>query len=177
VAILIAVIVGAIFLLAPTPPAVALPAYLDRCLGSPLLYHSHPSLQIIINGANIPIPAKVGISGGCLRNIHTHAADGVIHTETETNNDRDYTLGDFFLIWGNTFNDPKLAIFNSTQIFDNKVDATHSLTMTVNNSPVTSFQAYVIPRNAGTSTGGSSGCTPGPCQLYNIVITYGAATS
>jgi len=30
--------------------------------------------------------------------LHTHAADGIIHTESPI--DRTYTLGDFFDIWG-----------------------------------------------------------------------------
>lgn len=176
---LIVIVVGVIVFYPQSSNAVPLPGYLDRCLSGSLLYHSHPHLRITINGANSPIPSSIGIQGGCLRPIHTHSADGIIHTETEPNHDLDFTLKDFFLIWGNWANDGTRATFNSTQIFNNRVDSTHSLnvTVTIDGTPVSvpaNFQDYRIPRNAGTST---EQCTPGPCAVVEITITYGLQTS
>ena len=166
VAIIITVIVGAVAFLPRSSNAVPLPSYLDRCVTGSLIYHSHPSLVININGLTSPIPTNIGSEGGCHRSLHTHDATGTVHVETDQ--DRDYTLGDFFLIWGNTANDASLAIFNSTQIFTNKVDATHTLTVTVNGNIDTSGRPenIVIPRTADDTN-----------NPFRVVITYGPATS
>ncbi len=164
IAIIITVIVGAVAFLPRSSNAVPLPSYLDRCVTGELKYHSHPSLVININGLTSPIPTNIGSEGGCHRSLHTHDATGTVHVETDQ--DRDYTLGDFFLIWGNTANDANLAIFNSTQIFTNKVDATHTLTVTVNGNPDTRFQSILFPRNADDAS-----------NRFSIVIAYGPATS
>ncbi len=147
--------------------AVPLPIYLDRCVTASLIYHAHPSLALNINGSTYTIPSGVGIQGACNKPIHTHATDGVLHVETDA--DQDYKLSDFFLIWGNWANNAQLAIFNSTQIFGGHAVAGHTLTMTVNGSTDSSFQNYVIPRNASS---GSEQCQTPPCQTTDIVITY-----
>jgi hypothetical protein len=128
-AILIAVIVAAVIFLRPPPNAVPLPDYLSHCvLGG--IYHSHPNLTVTINGANVPVPLNTIDS--CQQPIHTHNEPGVLHIETDQN--RDYTLGDWFLLWGHYLNNANYAIFSSNQIFSNKVDATHHITMTVKRS-------------------------------------------
>ncbi len=149
--------------------AVPLPAYLDRCVTGSLVYHAHPNLAIIINTTAFTIPAGVGIQGACNKPIHTHATDGVLHVETDTA--QDYKLSDFFVIWGNWANNAQLAIFNSTQIFGARAVAGHTLTMTVNGNPNSSFQNYVIPRNSGST---ADPCSQGlsNCVSINIVITY-----
>jgi hypothetical protein len=167
--ILIAVIVVAVVFLRPPPNAVALPDYLSHCVGGTQAYHSHPNLIITINGANFALPPTPGtFDNGCPQPIHTHDATGTLHIETDQG--RDYTLGDWFLLWGHWANNPTTAIFNSTQIFDHKVDGTHHLNMTVNGNPNTSFQNHVFPHNAASS---SSLCVIQPCVPDNIVITYG----
>lgn len=175
---LIVIVVGVAIFYPRTTNAVPLPGYLDRCLSGSLLYHSHPHLVITINGANFAIPSNIGIQSGCLRPIHTHNSEGIVHTETEPSHDTDFTLRDFFLIWGNSVNNPTFAIFNSTQIFNNRNDGVRSvnMTVTINGNPVSNppFQNYVIPRNAGTST---EQCTPGPCAVVEITITYGLQAS
>jgi hypothetical protein len=42
------------------------------------------------------------VGASCFMWLHTHAADGIIHTESPVN--RTYTLGDFFDIWGQPLN-------------------------------------------------------------------------
>jgi len=165
--ILIAIIVAAVIFLRQPPNKVPLPAYLSACVGN-VVYHYHPNLVVTINGAGMLIP--VTINSGCAQPIHTHDSSGILHVESDTN--RDYTLNDWFLLWGNFENNPTIAILNSTQIWQYKVDATHHLTMTVNGVNYTSTppQDYVFPKNAGTA---SAPCSVGNCQPDNIVLTYG----
>jgi hypothetical protein len=63
-----------------------------------LLFHIHAHLTIFVRGTPRQVPAGVGISASCFMWLHTHAADGIIHTESPV--ERVYTLGDFFDIWG-----------------------------------------------------------------------------
>jgi len=173
-AILIAVIGAAVIFLRPPPNAVPLPDYLSHCvLGG--IYHSHPNLTITINGASVPFPFNT-FDASCQQPIHTHNEPGVLHIETDQ--DRDYTLSDWFLLWGHYVNNANYAIFNSNQIFTNKVDSTHHITMTVNGVNDLNFQNHVFPRNAAPTggTGGAGLCsvpTGQPCVMDNIVITYG----
>jgi hypothetical protein len=168
-ATLVAVIVIAvIFLPRPGPNQVALPSYLDHCVTGSLFYHSHPSLIVTINGQGVVIP--ITFDASCPQPIHTHTSDGVLHIETDQN--QNYTLGDWFLLWGHFANDKSMAIFNSTQIFSNKVDTTHHITMTVNgNGDTVDYQKLVFPRNAGTSS--TCAISGGGCVPFNVVITYG----
>jgi len=63
-----------------------------------LLFHIHAHLTIFVGGAPRQVPAGVGIGRSCFMWLHTHAADGIIHTESPV--ERVYTLGDFFDVWG-----------------------------------------------------------------------------
>ena len=82
--------------------------------GEQVLFHIHAHLTIFVRGAAQQVPVGIGIappygiqstsSGAlitgatCFMWLHTHAADGIIHTESPIK--RTYTLGDFFDIWG-----------------------------------------------------------------------------
>ena len=78
-----------------------------------VLFHIHAHLTIFVNGSPRQVPAAIGIpdpkaqnspqgpfvsSGKCFYWLHTHAADGIIHTESPIH--RTYTLGNFFDEWG-----------------------------------------------------------------------------
>jgi hypothetical protein len=78
-----------------------------------VLFHIHAHLTIFVNGKPRQVPAGIGIpgakaqntaqgpfidSGTCFYWLHTHAADGIIHTESPIQ--RTYVLGDFFDEWG-----------------------------------------------------------------------------
>jgi hypothetical protein len=79
-----------------------------------VLFHIHAHLTIFVRGVTRQIPAGIGVAppyeveatplgafvagGSCFMWLHTHAADGIIHTESPIN--RIYTLGEFFDIWG-----------------------------------------------------------------------------
>ncbi|MBO0887770.1 hypothetical protein J2P12_01575 [Candidatus Bathyarchaeota archaeon] len=181
VILLVAIIVGVVIFYPRAPPdPVRLPSYLDHCVLGSLVYHSHPNLVITISGVSqqIPVTFGSGFDTDCARVIHTHDSTGVLHVETDQ--DMNYTLGDWFLIWGHWAGSTTTTIFNSTQVFNNKVGSGHTLTMTVNGNPdmnpgdfkggnPSAFQDLMFPRNAGTSStcAASSGCQP-----WNIVITY-----
>jgi hypothetical protein len=70
----------------------------DAMEGSRLHIHQH--LMILDRGRNVGIPATVGqvAPRRCLYWVHTHTPDGIIHIEAPEN--RTFTLGDFFDIWG-----------------------------------------------------------------------------
>ena len=79
-----------------------------------VLFHIHAHLTIFVRGVARQIPAGVGVAppyeveqtpvgafvagASCFMWLHTHSADGIIHTESPVK--RTYTLGDFFDIWG-----------------------------------------------------------------------------
>ena len=82
-----------------------------------LQYHVHAHLDVFFNGEQVAVPAGIGIdttnpavqadSEGvgllrdcakpCISPLHTHATDGVLHTETKT--PAPNTLGQFFVEW------------------------------------------------------------------------------
>lgn len=65
--------------------------------------HIHQHLDLVVNGAPIAVPADIGVNGaaGFISPLHTHDASGVIHIES--NVVRDFTLGQFFDVWGVRF--------------------------------------------------------------------------
>ena len=62
----------------------------------PLSQHIHPELTILVNGVKEMLPQNVGLLD-CERALHTHDDTGVIHVESQDK--REYTLGDFFSVW------------------------------------------------------------------------------
>jgi len=143
------------------------------------------------NEQSILIPANVGFDSSCARPLHTHDISGTIHVETDVN--QNYTIADFFLIWGKVFNSS--GIFQSNQplppylnrcvtgtllyhshptltIIYDKLFPSQTLNMTVNGEPASPNPNpnIQIPRNAATT---SATCTPGPCQTFSVVIKYG----
>ncbi len=65
--------------------------------------HIHQHLDIFVDGQPVQVPPDIGINvaGGFIAPIHTHDASGVIHVESPTI--QDFTLGQFFDIWGVRF--------------------------------------------------------------------------
>jgi hypothetical protein len=63
-----------------------------------LVQHIHTHLKITVDQKEEVIPAEIGISSYCLKTLHTHETDGIIHMETQ--DDKIYTLGLFMDIWG-----------------------------------------------------------------------------
>jgi hypothetical protein len=83
-----------------------------------VLFHIHAHLTIFVHGVPQQVPAGIGIApplevdetpvgafvagATCFMWLHTHAADGIIHTESPIK--RIDTLGNFFDIWGQPLN-------------------------------------------------------------------------
>lgn len=85
----------------------------------PIIIHIHPELSMMMDNKPFSVPKNVGIDSSLWRNnsldeygmqgmpemgmsgmapLHTHDDSGIIHVESSIN--RDYTLGEFFNIWG-----------------------------------------------------------------------------
>ena len=65
--------------------------------------HTHQHIDIYVDGQPVVVPAYIGINAteGFLSPIHTHDSTGIIHVESPTV--RDFTLGEFFDVWGVRF--------------------------------------------------------------------------
>lgn len=96
-------------------------------------YHVHAQLVIYIEGENVPIENNVGLipteDGSqveCLYWLHTHdASTGTIHVEAPREDD--YTLGQFFAIWGQPLSE--------TELLDQTANAEQSIRVTLNGDP------------------------------------------
>lgn len=179
VAVLVVIIVVAVIFLPRSTNPVSLPDYLSHCVTGSLVYHSHPNLVVTINGVGQTLP--ISFNPGCPQPIHTHTQDGVLHVETDQN--MNYTIGDWFSLWGYYASSPSIATFNSTQVFGYKTGPGHTLTMTLNGNPdqnpgdfrdrnPANFQNLYLPHDAQS---GANSCYPTPpsgCISWNIVVTY-----
>jgi len=93
-------------------------------------YHVHPQLIVYVEGQLVTITNNIGVipveEGDrveCLYWLHTHNAQtGTIHVEAPREDN--YTLGQFFAIWGQPL--------SSTQLLDRTIDAERSIRATVN---------------------------------------------
>lgn len=86
--------------------------------------HIHPKVQIIVDGRQVTIPANIGINWNLWNDrslerlgmpmpdmrdmpfmspLHNHDTSGIIHVESTVI--RNYTLGEFFDVWGVPFNE------------------------------------------------------------------------
>ena len=102
-----------------------------------VLFHIHAHLTIFVNGKPRRVPAGIGtgtplevdqtpagafVAGAtCFMWLHTHAADGIIHTESPVQ--RVYTLGNFFDIWGQRLGRDRVgpALGSVTAFFNGRV--------------------------------------------------------
>ena len=94
--------------------------------GERLNYHVHATVRIVIDGEPRVIPANIGVRPGkCIYWLHTHDDQGLIHVEAPR--EGNYTLGQFFAIWGQPLSE--------TQMLEKSTDAAHAITATVNGEP------------------------------------------
>jgi hypothetical protein len=107
----------------PNPMELTVAAGLEPAPKEFLTNHAHAHLDIFVDGKPITVPAGIGINtddpevrrfdepdgsvgyGGielcsspCISPLHTHDADGILHTESA--NPEPNTLGQFFTEWG-----------------------------------------------------------------------------
>lgn len=77
-----------------------------------LAVHYHAHLDILNNGQAINVPAGIGIdtADNCLYWLHTHDTAGYIHVEAPSRvAKREFTLGDFFHVWGQPLSSQQVA--------------------------------------------------------------------
>lgn len=61
-------------------------------------YQATVTLRVVSDDTLEMVPSNIGVTAGCTAEIHTHDASGIVHIESLQ--DRGYTLGDFFAVWG-----------------------------------------------------------------------------
>ncbi|MEK6929031.1 MAG: hypothetical protein AABW65_03725 [Nanoarchaeota archaeon] len=98
-----------------------------------LALHIHSTLDIIIDGKKQFIPASIGIAQNIMRPIHTHDGAGEVHIEGPCR--RDFTIGEFFKIWGKKF--------DSQCIFDSCTDK-GIVKMKINGNENSEFEKYIM---------------------------------
>jgi len=98
--------------------------------------HWHPELSIKILGENQEIPEGIGLAPVELP-IHTHDEHGIIHLEfSGIVREDDIRLGEFFKVWGKTF--------NKDCIFDKCSGPDGQLSMLVNGKENSEFENYLM---------------------------------
>lgn len=97
-------------------------------------YHIHPELTILVDGTEVPIPQNLGVTATGMTSMHTHDEKGVIHIEAPI--EKDFTLGDFFAVWGKDF--------SRTKLLDKTVNENTEIVMTVNGQKVDTYENTIL---------------------------------
>ena len=94
--------------------------------------HEHANVQIFVHGTPEPVPKDIGINPakGTIQSIHTHDDTGTVHLESSES--RQFTLGEFFGVWGVRFTPDCLGAYcndgtNHLQVFLNGDEVTGNL--------------------------------------------------
>lgn len=140
------VAIAAIASLAIAAVVVALP-YLPSPTSGGMAIHWHPHLGINIDGQSLTIPANIGIESALwndhsldsygmqgMASLHTHDASGTIHVESSEA--RSYALGDFFRIWGQSF--------DTQQVLGHPAGSGHQVWMVVDGNRVPPSHSQVL---------------------------------
>ncbi len=101
--------------------------------------HWHATLDIKINGNKTIIPANIGISAASTHpdNMHTHAADNIIHIEKSGIVKKDDArLKNFFEVWGQDF--------SRESILGNASNGSTTIKMLVNGAESAEYGEYVV---------------------------------
>jgi len=126
--------------------------------------HIHTHLALFYHGVQIQVPPYLGFAAtgpqqGCLYWIHTHDGSGILHLEAgsvNAPNGGNYTLGNFFDIWGQqltrnrvaSFEGPVTAYVNGS-IYDGDLASiplrAHQQIVLEVGSPVVPPPAYIFP--------------------------------
>src|SRR4029453_15429326 len=94
--------------------------------------HEHANVQVFVRGKNERIPTDIGIDAakGTIQSIHTHDDTGLVHLESSQS--REFTLADFFGVWGVRFTPSCLGAYcndgdNRPQVFVDGEEVTDNL--------------------------------------------------
>jgi hypothetical protein len=100
-----------------------------------LQYHVHAHLDVFVDGQKVTVPAGIGIDTSnpavvsdaqgvgltrecdkpCISPLHTHAEDGVLHTETKT--PQPNTLGQFFIEWDVVLEPGRVGEYTDVKVY------------------------------------------------------------
>lgn len=100
-----------------------------------LQYHVHAHLDVFFNGERVTVPAGIGIDTSnptvisdaqgvglqrecdkpCISPLHTHATDGVLHTETKT--PQPNNLGQFFIEWDVELGPGRVGEYSDVKVY------------------------------------------------------------
>jgi hypothetical protein len=80
---------------------------------SDTIFHIHARLRVYVDGKQVTVPANIGIdpSTGFLDSLHTHDTTGIVHMESVR--PYDFTLGQFFTVWGLKFTSTQLGAYKA----------------------------------------------------------------
>lgn len=80
--------------------------------------HFHAHLSIIKDGVPLTVPSDIGIleDKNCLYWLHTHDETGIIHIESPSK--ADFTLGQFFDIWGKPLNETQARYYLNGKLWE-----------------------------------------------------------
>ena len=137
-----------------------------------VLFHIHAHLTVFVNGSPRQVPAGIGIpgaqaqntpqgpfigSGKCFYWLHTHAADGIIHTESPVH--RTYTLGNFFDEWGQPLGPDQVGPEKGhvTAIYNGKVYQGNPRDIPLTNTPRSSSRS-ALPWSPRSRSPGRAAC-------------------
>jgi hypothetical protein len=93
--------------------------------GERLDYHVHSHLTLIVEGEPVEVAENTGIRQDCIFWLHTHSPNGILHVEAPEQ--RDFTLGQFFDVWGQPL--------SAAELLGNGPAADHEVQATVNGEP------------------------------------------
>ena len=120
---------------APWPANGAKSAARATALGLPpegTTMHEHANVQVFVHGKTETVPTDIGIdpAAGTIQSIHTHDDTGLVHLESSES--REFTLDDFFGVWGVRFTPSCLGAYcnddtDHLQVFVNGEEVTDNL--------------------------------------------------
>lgn len=91
--------------------------------------HEHADVQVFVSGEPVTVPVNIGIdeADGIVQALHSHSGDGVVHMESSVV--REFTLGEFFDVWGVRLSGTCLGAYcedadNTLRVFKDGVEVT-----------------------------------------------------
>jgi hypothetical protein len=134
-------------------------------------FHYHAALHIYNNGLLVPVVPGIGLDPvhHVSASLHTHDSSGIVHMESDVRHE--FTLGDFFTIWGVRFGSRSLGSFTN--------DGDKQVHVFVNGKPVADPAAYVMHDKdnivVGYGTLGSFPHKPDASAAFKTLEKQGAA--
>jgi hypothetical protein len=136
-------------------------------------FHIHALLHIYVAGLLVPLAANIGLdpAKNLQSSLHTHDRTGIIHMEAS--HPYNYTLGDFFSVWGVKLGPAQLGGLSGY--------GGNHLHYYVNGKPLSNPAAYVMRNNdsivIGYGADSSFPHAPGTILLKEVEGKGGAALS